>query len=519
MSISMKKRKLHEDEEDSRPTKIVSTSINNKQIIYILPDCIGPRRLEIMEKSVNKMGLTLSTRMTANVTHVLSELETKEDVLESKEFSKFKSWKGYILHAKWLAECVRCHSLVSETGFLLPSIPSHEKKADDVVPHEEIPLYPIPEFDLKAFNECIPERKAILDHQNKEIAAALDLLSEYWEICHQTKTDENRALAFARAAAAIKCLPFKATNSQQLKGIKGLGNGHALRVATQILESGYCPEVEEKRNDKKFLSLQIFCKVYGVGPSIAEKWYAQGLRTVEDVKKLDQHDIANNDMIAHGVAFYDDLNRPLLRAEAENTYKYITDLAKLILPSVVTSMNGGFRRGKSSGHDLDVLFSYPEREDGDYGLIAAVLDELNKKGLVVWSRATHTDGPRKVIEIISSPLSSGSTNEHLPTTMIIFKYPLDDRFDEFERRDFSGERNLGPFQLANLNRQWRAIRVDLVGSTNAQYPYAQVGWTGSKQYNRSLRQYAKDSLNYSLSSMGLHDNGQPFLVTIHRTAG
>jgi hypothetical protein len=64
MSISMKKRKLHEDEEDSRPTKIVSTSINNKQIIYILPDCIGPRRLEIMEKSVNKMGLTLSTRMT-----------------------------------------------------------------------------------------------------------------------------------------------------------------------------------------------------------------------------------------------------------------------------------------------------------------------------------------------------------------------------------------------------------------------------------------------------------------------
>lgn len=110
----------------------------------------------------------------------------------------------------------------------------------------------------------------------------------------------------------------------QLKGIKGLGNGHALRVATQILESGYCPEVEEKRNDKKFLSLQvfclsplfpmrllhcwnflmciffqIFCKVYGVGPSIAEKWYAQGLRTVEDVKKLDQHDIAN-DMIAHG---------------------------------------------------------------------------------------------------------------------------------------------------------------------------------------------------------------------------
>lgn len=67
----------------------------------------------------------------------------------------------------------RGHSLVSETAFLLPSIPSPEKKAEVVVPHEDIPLYPIPEFDLKKFNECIPERKAILDHKNKEIAVRL----------------------------------------------------------------------------------------------------------------------------------------------------------------------------------------------------------------------------------------------------------------------------------------------------------------------------------------------------------
>ena len=45
---------------------------------------------------------------------------------------------------------------------------------------------------------------------------ALDLLSEYWNICHQSKTDKLRALAFARAAAAVRCLPFKVTNSQQV---------------------------------------------------------------------------------------------------------------------------------------------------------------------------------------------------------------------------------------------------------------------------------------------------------------
>ena len=44
----------------------------------------------------------------------------------------------------------------------------------------------------------------------------------------------------------------------QLKGIKDLGDGHALRVATQVVETGQCPEVEEKRNDPKFLSLKVF---------------------------------------------------------------------------------------------------------------------------------------------------------------------------------------------------------------------------------------------------------------------
>ena len=66
--------------------------------------------------------------------------------------------------------------MVSESAFLLPSIPPPEKKAADDVSHsEEVPLYPKPGFDLKKFNECIPERKAVLDHQNKEIAVSIRL--------------------------------------------------------------------------------------------------------------------------------------------------------------------------------------------------------------------------------------------------------------------------------------------------------------------------------------------------------
>lgn len=67
MDTSVQKRKLNDDDEDddSRPPKIVPTDNSNKPItVYILPDCIGPKRLGIMQHSVDTMGFTLSTRMT-----------------------------------------------------------------------------------------------------------------------------------------------------------------------------------------------------------------------------------------------------------------------------------------------------------------------------------------------------------------------------------------------------------------------------------------------------------------------
>lgn len=48
----------------------------------------------------------------------------------------------------------------------------------------------------------------------------------------------------------------------QLRGIKDVGGEHALRVATEILQSGRCAEVEEKRNERKFQTIQVQLKVF-----------------------------------------------------------------------------------------------------------------------------------------------------------------------------------------------------------------------------------------------------------------
>ena len=50
-----------------------------------------------------------------------------------------------------------------------------------------------------------------------------------------------------------------------------------------------------------FFFFQTFCSVYGAGPAIAKKWYALGLRTIEDVKKrFDQLDVNDDKMITYG---------------------------------------------------------------------------------------------------------------------------------------------------------------------------------------------------------------------------
>ena len=61
---------------------------------------------------------------------------------------------------------------------------------------------------------------------------------------------------------------------------------------------------------------------------------------------------------------------------------------------------------------------------------------------------------------------------------------------------------------SNSERLWYARRVDLIISPASQYYYALVGWTGSKQFNRSLRWYAQRDLGMKLTSHVLYDTIQ-----------
>ena len=187
--------------------------------------------------------------------------------------------------------------------------------------------------------------------------------------------------------------------------------------------------------------------------------------------------------------------------------------------------------GKSSGHDLDLLLTYPEHEGEEMKLITVILGELEKKNLVLWSQISRIKDRKSYDDLdLNRPLGE----DHLHVCMIILKFPLDEDLVTFKPESMHTENQLMYFivwiidlnkvifveigsdtknllELSNSQRNWRAVRIDLVPAMPSKFPFALLGWTGSKQYNRSLRLHAK-KLGYSLSSTRLYDIKQVFTI-------
>lgn len=228
-------------------------------------------------------------------------------------------------------------------------------------------------------------------------------------------------------------------------------------------------------------------------------------------------------------------------------------------------------RGKDDGHDIDLLLSHPE-EGLEQGLLPQLLQRLDHQDLIVygkWEKSSYSDdilkGDTKLAYLRSSL-------DHFEKWIGILKVDKrhrklhaeggarnsSDRGSEgngqgdhdkcSDKSVTSATTNIGsdvnplppdsldtasnlsnPLKrkrslddlnaLASSSRSWLARRVDLIVTPASQYYYALVGWTGSKQFNRSLRLYAQKELNMKLTSHGLYDYSEVSMKLCMGTQG
>ncbi|XP_060106970.1 DNA-directed DNA/RNA polymerase mu [Heteronotia binoei] len=324
------------------------------------------------------------------------------------------------------------------------------------------------------------QRQTPLAHKNQLLTEALETMAAETLFCGS----EGRSLAFSRAASVLKSLPWTVQSVKDLSSLPGIGE-HSRKIIQEVLEDGASAEVENIRQSERYQTMKHFTKIFGVGVKTAGRWYQEGLRTIDD---LQVHHAKLTNAQQAGLLHNRDLSSPVKRSEAEAIVQVVQTAVNQFLHGASVILTGGFRRGKQTGHDVDLLITHPT-EGQEMGLLSKVVSWLDSQGFLLYC-STH----RNTFQALEDKELSVSA-----TTM--------DRF----------ERCFSIFCLSSMS--WepgcelngaggapcrKAVRVDLVVTPYSQFAFALLGWTGSKNFERDLRRFSKREKKMVLNSHALY---------------
>ncbi|KFW74842.1 DNA nucleotidylexotransferase, partial [Phalacrocorax carbo] len=334
----------------------------------------------------------------------------------------------------------------------------------------------VPSFIASKVSQYSCQRKTTLNNYNEKFTDAFEIMAESYEF----KENEIFCLEFLRAASVLKFLPFPVTRMKDIQGLPCMGD-RVRDVIEEIIEEGESSRAKEVLNDERYKSFKQFTSVFGVGVKTSEKWYRKGLRTLEEVKA--DKTLKLSKMQRAGFLFYEDLVSCVSKAEADAVSLIVKNAVCMFLPDALVTITGGFRRGKQVGHDIDFLITSPGiRED----------DGLLHRGLLLYCDIIESTFVKEQI-----PSIKVDAMDHFQKCFAILKLYQ-------PRADNSSYNTSKKGDMAEV-KDWKAIRVDLVITPFEQYPYALLGWTGSRQFGRDLRRYATHERKMILDNHALYD--------------
>ncbi|XP_025844138.1 DNA-directed DNA/RNA polymerase mu isoform X4 [Vulpes vulpes] len=371
-------------------------------------------------------------------------------------------------------------------------------------------------LDISWFTESMAAGQPVPVECRHRLEEALEMLAE----AAGFEGSEGRFLSFRRAAAVLKALPSPVTALSQLQGLPHFGE-HSRRVVQELLEQGVCEEVERVRLSERYQTMKLFTGIFGVGVKTADRWYQEGLRTLDSLQEQPQRLTQQQKA---GLQHYQDLSTPVQRPDAEALMQLVKAAVAPVLPGATVTLAGGFRRGKLQGHDVDLLISHPQ-EGREAGLLPRVMQCLEKQ--VRGSQACPECAAWPWL-LAPSPMPRWPPCLLSPQGLVLYQqhhrggcghaeppprqsHPM----DAFERTfcilglpQPSGV-PVGSTQGPCPTR--KAVRVDLVAVPISRLPFALLGWTGSKHFQRELRRFCRKERGLWLNSCGLFDPEQKML--------
>jgi DNA polymerase lambda len=174
----------------------------------------------------------------------------------------------------------------------------------------------------------------------------------------------------------------------------GLGVKSSEKVK-ELLRTGHMERSEHAGKDERVTAYAEFMKVWGVGPSIAERWYTLGCRTIDDVKKKVKENKLNlTEQQKVGLKYFNDLELKIPREQVaiaesivrEATFELVEQLGAPNPEKTYCFATGSYRRGKPESSDIDILIVLPNSMpiQDCYDFLQRLLTKLiDQKGLLV----------------------------------------------------------------------------------------------------------------------------------------
>lgn len=274
-----------------------------------------------------------------------------------------------------------------------------------------------------------------------------------------------------------------------------------------ILKNGFSSEVRECQKSEWFQCMELFSAVYGCGSATANKWYNKGLRTIDDIKNCAELEFT--ELQKYGLQYHDHISVPVSREETDVVTRFILNQSQLCCPGTSVAAVGGYRRGKSHGHDIDLLLTHTDPEVVEV-LLNTLLEHLQAQGVVLHSDVSI--GHNTLAQVRHDHSNTATHNytqggkkrrvkfDHLDKALCILQLKA-----SLQTQIKGSAHHQKKATLSSSDDGPLIKRVDLIVAPPHQYPFALVSWTGSKQFNRSLRRYSVKECNMSVTAHGIYD--------------
>lgn len=248
----------------------------------------------------------------------------------------------------------------------------------------------------------------------------------------------------------------KVDNWEDLENISGIGAKIREKIE-EIFKTGKLRSAEKARTKHNLQIYDDLMKIHGVGATKAKQLVEEyQITSIEDLKtKLEKNpDILNNKQKI-GLKYYEDINLKIPRKEMEQHESYLLETLNSLDKNIQITVVGSYRRKVKESGDIDVLVTLRRQTTSEErtNLMCKIIEKLKDANYIKSSLAL---GDKKYMGIVK------------------------------------------------LKRKRHARRMDILITSQEEYPFAVLYFTGSQELNIIMR---KDAIErgYRLNEYSLLD--------------